>query len=46
MDEYDGGNDFQNLKYEEYKKRIIKRKLKRMEGKHGIKKINATLFRK
>lgn len=25
MDEYDGGNDFQNLKYEEYKKRINKK---------------------
>lgn len=25
MDEYDGSNDFQNLKYEEYKKRINKK---------------------
>lgn len=32
MDEYDGGNDFQNLKYEEHKKRINKKKTKRDGG--------------
>ncbi len=39
MDEMDGGNDFQNLKYEEHKKRINKkRKLRGMEGKYCIQK--------
>lgn len=32
MDEIDGGNDFQNLKYEEHKKRINKKKTKRDGG--------------
>ena len=45
MDEYDGGNDFQNLKYEEYKKRINKKETKGMEvsmitiERHDIKKL-------
>ena len=34
MDEYDGGNDFQNLKYEEYKSELIKKETKGMEGKY------------